>query len=130
MKFEYDDITNDPPAPFLSIRISHPARPDAPLDLRAKVDTGADISALPNDIVNALRLAPSGELRVAGYDGQPTTVTVYAARVTLPDGQRGRLNVLTVPTEYALLGRDLVNHLRLLLDGPAHTLEVLPTSPA
>ena len=36
-----------------------------------------------------------------------------------------QLNVAGIPPDYALLGRDILNQLRLLLDGPAHTLEIL-----
>ena len=126
MLFAYDAQAHDTPAPFLPIQISHPSQPEHTLEVIAKIDTGADISAIPRHIATALALEETGELKVAGFDGPPSSYTICAVRIALPSGQRARLNALVVPSDDVILGRDVLNHLRLLLDGPALTSEILP----
>jgi predicted aspartyl protease len=126
MKFEYDRLDHDPPAPFLQIRLSHPLHPERIVSLPAKVDTGADVTGIPFEIIGNLGLEKAGDLEVMGFEGQPTHVEVYAVRLELPSGKHGRLNAFTMTASYVLLGRDVLNQLRLLLDGPARTLEILP----
>jgi len=60
-----------------------------------------------------------------GFDRQLKPVHLYSVVVALPSGRRGRLNAVAISIDYVLLGRDVLNHLRLLLDGPALTLEIL-----
>ena len=126
LRFSYDEQAHDPPAPFLPIQISHPAQPEHGLEVLAKVDTGADISAIPHRIATALALEETGELQAAGFDGPPATYAICAVRIVLPSGQRARLNALVIPSEDVILGRDVLNHLRLLFDGPALSLDILP----
>ena len=59
------------------------------------------------------------------FDGHLFHKDIYAIRIKLPTGQHGRINVLTIPNDHVLLGRDVINQFRLLLDGPALTLEIL-----
>ena len=86
------DASLVPPVPFLSAHVSNLTdSAESPL-LPAKVDTGADVTAIPANLVNRLNLAPASEIQVEG---------------------------------------DMLNLLRLLLDGPALSLEVLsPQSPS
>ena len=118
LKFHYDEANEDPPAPFVSVQVRHAARPERTLNLRAKVDTGADISAVPESAALALQLREAGRLQAIGFDGRVQQVVVYAAQIDLPAGESVQLNVLPIPADYALIGRDALNLLRLLLDGP------------
>jgi len=93
----------------------------------AQLDTGADVTAIPSEAVSRLSLELTGELTIAGYDDQPERVPIYAVWIALPDGRQVRLNVVAIARSNVLLGRDVLNSLRLLFDGPALTLEVLPT---
>jgi len=126
MKFHYDRQNSDPPAPFLPVLISHPGKPDIVRDIIAKVDTGADLTAIPYRFIQELRLRVVGSLQVSGFEGQVRTVDSYAVRLELSTGPFAFLTVLGIDEPYALLGRDALNQFRLLLDGPALTLEVLP----
>lgn len=49
--------SEEPPAPFLAVTIHHPEAPHQTLQLQAKIDTGADISAIPVSIIGALGLS-------------------------------------------------------------------------
>ena len=124
MKFHYNQDLN-PPAPLVSVRLSHPFRPEASIEVSAKVDTAADVTGIPETSVTSLQLERTGQMTLMGFDRQLKPVHLYSVVVALPSGRRGRLNAVAISIDYVLLGRDVLNHLRLLLDGPALTLEIL-----
>jgi hypothetical protein len=66
--WDYDQSV-DPPAPFVDIRIYSPIGPAIEQPLRAKLDTAADISCIPADLVEQLSLLPARTVPVEGYDG-------------------------------------------------------------
>lgn len=125
MKIDYNRSVS-PPAPFLPIAVAHPHRPAALQRLPAKLDTAADITALPTTQVLALGLPQRRLLEVVGYDSRPMAVPTHDAILEVADF-RVRLEVVAITEDHALLGRDVLNLLRLLLDGPALWLEVLPS---
>ena len=90
----------------------------------AKIDSGADVTALPLSIVQHLNLPIMDVLDISGYDDRVSTIQTYFAIIELAK-VRGRIQVIAISEEYALLGRDVLNHLRVLLDGPALALEIL-----
>lgn len=127
MKFDYS-VDEEPAVAFIPLRIGHDLYPDRAGDFRAKIDTGSDMTAVPETAATFFDLRKAGELVAEGFDGRQRKLAVYAARLELPSGERVRLNVLTIPADYVLLGRDVLNLPRLLLDGPALTLEILPST--
>ncbi len=124
MKFNYAQ-TEDPPAPFISVTLSHDIHDERMVGINAKLDTGADITAIPSKVVEQLNLRHSGEMAFEDFDGHLFHKNIYAVHIKLPTGQHGKINVLTIPSDHVLLGRDVINQFRLLLDGPALTLEIL-----
>ena len=113
----------DPPAPYLSILVVNPYEPFPHISLEAKLDTGADLTALPENVIANLSLKQTDWLEVSGFAGT-SIVPTYEAKVEVA-GHDVHLEIVTYSEEYALLGRDFLNHLRWLLDGPAQILEVL-----
>lgn len=111
----------EPPCPELPVRIASPDGERGVL-LPALVDTGADLSVLPLSLVRVLALPLVGEVRLQGFGGGEQPWPLYAAEVQV-ESLRDIFQVLAFGSE-ALLGRDVLNHLRLVLDGPRLTLEV------
>ena len=126
MLIDYNRLIT-PPAPFVSVAVAHPLRPAQLQVFAAKIDTAADITALPFAQVQLLALPQKNLLEIAGYNNQPEIILTYDASLELAYA-RVRLEVVAIPEDYALLGRDVLNLLRLLLDGPALTLEILSPS--
>jgi len=124
MKFPYNR-DNTPPAPFFTVSVCHPTQLEAVVEVLAKIDTAADVTGIPETLVERLRLEPAGEIVLTGFDRQKRSVKLYWVVIALPLGRQGRLKAAAVSTDYILLGRDVLNHLRLLLDGPALTFEIL-----
>jgi predicted aspartyl protease len=123
----YDQSVH-PPAPFLDIVLHHPANPQVIQSFLAKVDTGADISAIPLSIVDEFNLSRASTIPVEGYDGQLSTVPTYAIGLYIADTYLGRLEVISIPKTYVLLSRDVLNRFYIRLNGPDLTFH-MGTSP-
>jgi predicted aspartyl protease len=125
MKTFYSDSFN-PPAPAVSVQVSSSEDIAHSPTLLALVDTGSDTTLIPETLADQLRLAPAGEVDVQAYEGTPKTVTFYDVILRVSNLRLVGLSVVTFSADYVLLGRDVLNHLCLLLDGPALALEILP----
>jgi len=118
------DRNVDPPAPFVDIRVSPPLSPALGQPLRAKLDTAADISCIPADFVDELGLLPARTVPVEGYDGVQEIVYTYTVVLEVATVRFHYLEVVTIPEEYALLGRDVLNYFYVQLNGPDLTFHV------
>lgn len=107
-----------PPAPFVYIPVSPPLSPALGQSLRAKLDTAADISCIPADLVDELDLLPASTVLVEGYDGIEVTVDTYTIGLEVVAARFRHLEVVCIPEEYAFLGRDILNHFYVQLNGP------------
>lgn len=119
-RFPYAEL--DPPGPTLPIRVSAPGSQKAVL-ITALVDTGADLSVLPRGLVEELALPPVGQVILRDFAGLDQPCALYAAEMQM-DERTEVFQVLSFGDE-ALLGRDVLNHLRLQFDGPERVLELL-----
>lgn len=119
-RYPYDKRYS-PPAPVLAVRVGRPGTlPD--VFLPALVDTGADISVLPEGLPARLGLPVVDRVSVVGVGGLPHPFPVYAAEVAL-NGYRKIIRAVSLGTT-PLIGRDLLNSITVRLDGPGATLEV------
>lgn len=110
-----------PPAPVLPLRVGRPGTAPAVL-VPALVDTGADLSVLPQGLPARLRLPAVGRLAVAGVEGVPLQLPVYAVEVSM-NGDRSIVRAVSLGATM-LIGRDLINKLTLHLHGPEAVLDV------
>ena len=74
----YDRAFN-PPAPVANVTIANPVTPNKRSRVRGKMDTGADITVIPERLIVPLGISPKGR----GYDGTYTQRAVYYVRLTL-----------------------------------------------
>ena len=83
------------------------------------LDTGADATLLPKSAVRTLGLAGTGErYQLVAFDGTTNeSEAVQAVLLFLNKTFRGRF--LQVESEVGVIGRNVLNRVRLLLDGPA-----------
>jgi hypothetical protein len=80
---------------------------------------------IPGGLVSRLGLVPLDELPVTAFGGQVLLVPTYVVEVVVRGQPPRPVEVLAHDAEtHVLLGRDVVNHHRLLLDGPGLTLEI------
>ncbi len=88
----------------------------------ALVDSGADITVVPEGLVQVLGLPPVSEVMICGVAGT-ARVPVYAAELEAVGTRRIVEVVVGVDM---LLGRDVLNRWVVTLDGPAKVLRVVP----
>jgi hypothetical protein len=88
-------------------------------DMPMLIDTGADVSLLPRDAPKRLGLTvlPDRRYELVGFDGNLSTAPVVRAVVVLC-GRTFRGQYLVVEQEYGILGRNLLNAVPVVLDGP------------
>ena len=113
-----------PPAPFVSVKVRNPATGVELGDLPAQLDTAADRTVLPDTIVKSLGLPQIGSIQIAGFGGVIHSFPVFAALVGIHDLAPQPVKVATHADEvWILLGRDVLNNRRIVLDGPQLALE-------
>jgi len=117
----------DPPAPFLSVTISPGADSLVKQRTGALLDTGADISVVPRHVVDALGLLPYAEMLIESFDGSRQRASLYAISLAFAGYRLSPVRVVAFHTDYAILGRDVLNQFLTVLDGPnqAFTMEML-----
>jgi predicted aspartyl protease len=115
----------------------HPSFPQLSVTLRssddrrlgpfsALVDTGADITFVPNQLLEQLSLWDGEEVNVRSHFGEPKRLRLYLVNVEISDRSLSGLYVVAdeVGNEI-ILGRDVLGKLSLFFDGPAEITELL-----
>jgi hypothetical protein len=115
----------DPPAPFVNAVLRNPANGAELRDFPAQLDTAADRTVLPESLVKSLGLPQVGTMKLAGFGGATYTLPVYVVLLGLHDLPIRPFKVAAHTEEsWVLLGRDVLNSYRVLLDGPKLALEI------
>jgi len=115
----YDFNLFNPPAPLarVSLRALHNVNTVA--DVPMLIDSGSDITLIPEMFVDELRLDldPNETFELTGFDGHRSVAkSVQLDLLFLGRTFRGRFVVIS--SESGILGRNILNHFALLLDGP------------
>jgi hypothetical protein len=115
----YDAWHFDPPAPVARVTLRNPHSGATVSDVLLLLDTEADITLLPRTAVEPLGVPPLADQQyeLMGFDGSKSFAPVVMLDVLfLKRAFRGRY--LLIEEERGILGRDILNHVILLLDGP------------
>jgi predicted aspartyl protease len=121
----YERRSYDPPMPVLDIGVSRPGASVPAATVEAVVDTGADGTLLPLDVLEQAGAIFVDRAYLRGITGQRQAVDLYLTTIHL-----GRFRITGVraaalpPGEAAILGRDVLNQLDIALRGPASVIEV------
>jgi len=115
----YDDVLFLTPAPVARVTLRNPQTTETISDVSLLIDSGADVTLIPQLTVNQLGItiesAESYELQ--SFDQHISTAnSVRLELLFLSRTFRGRF--LVMDQEWGILGRDVLNHLSILLDGP------------
>ena len=114
-----------PPAPFVHLLLRNPADNNELSAVPAQIDTAADLTVLPQSLIKNLGLAQIGTLLIGGLGGITYTLPTYVVLIGIHDLVPQPIKVVaSADEEWPLLGRDLLNSVRLTLDGPQSVLEI------
>ena len=114
----YDATRFDPPAALAIVTLRNQDS-ESTLDVPLLLDSGADITLIPQSSIAPLGLAvdPRESYELMAFDGAISIAQVVRLDlIFLRRVFRGRF--LITKQEYGILGRDVLNHISVLLDGP------------
>ncbi len=115
----YDASHFNPPAPVARATLRNPSTGVTISDVVLLVDSGADVTLLPRQAVEGLGipLITGQGYELTGFDGSKS----FAPAATLDMIFLKRIfrgQYLLIEEERGILGRDILTHIALLLDGP------------
>lgn len=119
------DTAYDPPIPACSVVLTGPSN-DRRVTLAAVLDTGADGTIVPVRYLQEIGARRAYEATLRSQWGESRPVFLYL--VDLQIGELALPGIYVVGDELgdeAVLGRNVLNRLRLLLDGPAALTRLL-----
>ncbi|MHC4200791.1 MAG: aspartyl protease family protein [Planctomycetota bacterium] len=122
MRFQY----SSDPIPVMSV----PAKvslsgSDVYETVSAKIDTGADISVIPETVRSRLKLTPEGAVRIRSvFAGEALEFPTYYVTLSIADCITADVEVLCLPREDCPIGRDILNRIIMHADGPAKEFEL------
>jgi hypothetical protein len=116
---EYDAENYNPPAPVAYVTLRNPATGDVLSNVPMLIDTGADTTLLPFDLVEELgvEIEEDTGFEVQVFDGD-TKILKMAKLDLLVLDKTFKGEYLLIDRPFGILGRNILNNLRLLFDGP------------
>jgi predicted aspartyl protease len=119
-EFPYDS-SRRPPAPVIPLRLKRTGA-EPSVVISALVDSGADVTVVPEQTARDLRLPVVRKIYISGVGGFKRPAIVSVADVEIA-GRREIADAVVFGNE-ALIGRDLLNRWVTTLDGPQQRLRV------
>ena len=118
------DERYSPPTRVIELIVANPVTGDEAAALQGKLDTGAAISIIPLRLVHELGLSSHRRIWAGSYDGTYSRREVYYARFLIESREFNAVRCLAIERETVLLGRNVLNRLVILLDGPSLSFEL------
>lgn len=115
----YDSNLFSPPAPVAVVDLRDRRSGNTVRDVPMLLDSGSDITLLPRTSLDELGLEidPNVGYELEGFDGRTTLAqAVTLDLLFLKRSFTGKYVI--VDSSMGILGRDVLNHLEILLDGP------------
>lgn len=125
LSFDYDQ-GYDPSAPFIEISIDGYNPAHDPMTVTAFVDSGADGTMLPVDMLEAIDAEYVGTVILRGTAGGRKRLDRFMVRVRIGSHLIHAVKVAaSLRGSEPIIGRDILNHLVVTLNGSAYTTEIL-----
>jgi hypothetical protein len=115
----YDRNWFDPPAPLAHVTVRNPMNDSSWIDVPMLLDSGADITMLPSAVVDRIgvSIVPDQKYELVSFDGNASFATlVQLELVFLHRTFRGQY--LLIDQEWGIIGRNIMNRIPLLFNGP------------
>jgi hypothetical protein len=115
----YDSALFAPPAPMAHVNLRHPESGVVQTDVPMLLDTGADVTLLPQVAVSKLGMTVTSETgyELIGFEGKVSLASVVHLEMIFL-GLTFRGQFLLIEQDWGIIGRNVLNAVSLLLDGP------------
>ncbi len=120
----YDQQNFNPPAPVMEVSLSIPSAQAVILRSPAFLDSGADITVIPEQIVQQLQLRYVDEIMASGYDGILKQTFIYSVKLIFNGLGDFIVRAIASNNDHVLVGRDILNKWSLLLKGRNKIFEI------
>jgi len=121
----YDGASFTPPAPIARVTLRNSDHTAEVSGVPMLLDTGADVSLVPRKAIERL-VRPdqaASRFQLLGFDGSSSTAEAFDLEMIF-DGRVFRGRFLVMDGECGILGRNILNSLSILYDGPRLTWDV------
>ena len=114
-----------PSAPVAQITVTHIKRNEHQKTIIALVDSGSDVTMIPINILRAIGAKYIETRQVRGISGLAYPVDTYLVKISIgPHTIYGIEAAAVEDHEEAIIGRDVLNQLVVILNGLAEMLEI------
>ena len=121
--YEYD-LAYIPAMPVVTVKIGTPDAATS-LTLPALVDSGADATMIPIRHLKQVNAIKRRQVFIRSVSGRRAGAHLYTISIQFAHYERQRINVVgNQDTDETIIGRDILNHLVVTLDGLANAVLV------
>jgi hypothetical protein len=114
----YEAANFDPPAPVAFVTVKSASAGIEIQNVPMLLDTGADVSLLPQSSVASLLTDDLDRYELQAFDGTISSAPSIRVEIQLL-GKTFRGQFLVVDGWHGVLGRNILNNLSILFDGPS-----------
>lgn len=121
--FDYD-TAYEPAMPLVEVNIRRIGQ-DINIQVPAIVDSGADGSLIPMQIIQQMDAVQSGWVRIKNLDSISRRIPVYLLQISIGSLNIGAIQLGGDKTiTQMILGRDVLNHYVVTLNGLANVVQI------
>ena len=121
---KYDSALFSPPAPLASVILRNPENGLEETDVPMLLDTGSDVTLVPQIYAKRLNLSVSREFELMGFDNNKS-LNQTAQLHLIFEGKTFRGEYFLIEQDYGIIGRNILNFLNLQFDGNKLCWEIL-----
>ena len=118
----YQNSLFDPPAPVAKVTVRNPETGVSLPEVTMLIDSGADVTLIPQHCAEELGIIISApeNYELMGFDGNKMLAPIVRLDLILL-GKTFKGNFILIEHDWGILGRNIINNLSILLDGPRLT---------
>ena len=123
--YNYNTAYSGPAMPVVPLEIGNNTKTEKWFTVQALVNSGADATMIPIRYLRQLGVEPVNKRRVVDASGISYSVEVYVVALRVGPYYHPAVGILANrQSKDVLLGRNVLNHLIVTLNGLAYTVEI------